>query len=79
MNKNFTSIFSFIFLFSVCGCDNNVTSSISSSANNNELKEALIKLKDNNYSIDYSDSFINNRGVEKTNKFYYTNYSFQSS
>lgn len=80
MNKKITSLFTILFLFSVCGCNNDVSSSISSSIVDkpkNELEISLSKLKDNNFSIDYYDSYVNNNNIERNSKFYYTNYSFQ--
>ena len=61
MNKKITSLFTILFLFSVCGCNNDVSSSISSSIVDkpkNELEISLSKLKDNNFSIDYYDSYV---------------------
>ena len=81
MNKKLNTFFSLVFLFNVCGCNNEVSSSISSSLNEytptTELEKALYKLKDNNFSIDFYDSYYNNNNVERNSKFYYTNYSFQ--
>ena len=75
MNKKINSLFSLLFLFSVCGCNNDVSSSISSSIVNkpkNELEIALLKLQDNNFSIDYYDSYVNNNNIERKKSFRFT-------
>ena len=69
MNKKFNTLFSLVFLFSVCGCNNEVSSSISSSLNpftpTTELEKALYQLKDNNFTIDFYDSFFDNDNIER--------------
>ena len=91
MNKKVTSLLTFTLLFNFCGCKMfSIPSSTNSSSNvitsssspstvkvQTELEKALLKLKDNNYSIDYRDSFYDNHNKVRNSKFYYTEYAFQ--
>lgn len=83
MTKKLSKLFSFIFLFSVLGCNNDVSSNISNSLTpdftpTGDLERIFYELKDNNFTVEYSDKFINNNNVIRNAKFYYTDYSLQS-
>lgn len=43
----------------------------------NELQEAFYKLKDNNFTLDYTDSYANYGGITRQQRVNYTSYSIQ--
>ena len=44
----------------------------------NELQAIFEKLKNNNFTVDYTDSFTSNKNIERNQKYYYTEYALQS-
>ena len=44
----------------------------------NELQSIFEKLKDNNFTVDYYDSFTSHNNIERNQKYYFTDYSLQS-
>lgn len=82
MNK-LTKLTSLLLVFSLFGCNKEVSSSISSISSSsfspsNEVEKVFYKLKDNNYTIDFYDSLYDLNNEERNSKYYYTNYSLEA-
>ncbi len=73
--RKLVTFFSFFFIFSVLGCDGK-TSSSTYYTPKTDLEKIFYDLKNNNFTIEYSDNFI--QSASRNQKFYYTEYSFQS-
>lgn len=83
MNKFFKKILSLSFIFSICACGNEKISSSSITSTNshlpkNEVEELFYQLTQNNFSVDFSDSFFDLGNKVRNEKFYYTEYSLQA-
>lgn len=73
MKKLFALLLSSILSFGAltsCG-DNSFTPK-------NDLERVMLKLKDNNFSLDYYCSYLNTGNVEQNQKFYFTENAYQS-
>lgn len=82
MNK-LTKLTSLLLVFSLFGCNKEVSSSISSISSSsftpsNEVEKVFYKLKENNYTIDFYDSLFDLGNEERNSKYYYTNYSLEA-
>ena len=82
MNKKINSLFSLLILFSCLGCNVSNNDSSNTSINEftltNDLERVFYELRHNNFTVDYSDNYVNNHNVVRNATFYYTNYSVQS-
>lgn len=65
-----------LLMFSLASCDETSTST-KITVPENPLQEAFYKLIENNYTLDYTDSYANYGGVTRHQKVYYTAYSIQ--
>ncbi len=65
----------------IVGCGNSTPSSSSEEqfVPTNPLQEAFYGLKDNNFTLDYEDSYANNDGIIRRQKVNYTSYSIERS
>lgn len=82
MNK-LTKLTSLLLVFSLFGCNKEVSSSISSISSSsftpsNEVEKVFYKLKNNNYTIDFYDSLYDLDNEPRNSKYYYTNYSLEA-
>ena len=82
MNK-LTKLTSLLLVFSLFGCNKEVSSSISSISSSsftpsNEVEKVFYKLKENNYTIDFYDSLFDLGNEERNSKYFYTNYSLEA-
>ena len=73
MNK-LTKLTSLLLVFSLFGCNKEVSSSISSISSSsfspsNEVEKVFYKLKDNNYTIDFYDSLYDLNNEERNSKY----------
>lgn len=79
MRKYFLTLLSLLMVLPIASCDNNIDSSSDNFVPSNELQEAFYQLKDNNFTLDYEDSYANNGGVIRKQKVSYTSYSIERS
>lgn len=84
MNKKINALFISLTLLSSCliSCNNDNSSYNSSSDNayvaKTDLEKYFEKLKNNNFTVAYSDEYVNYEGLVRNATFYYTEYSCQA-